>query len=139
MDSPIVLVTSSVPVRDVVERTLARLHTGVRHEMGSESGIAAARESGAVVICSLESDWRFLIQSLGAADDIAPPVILLAPETDPAFWAHAMLEGAFDVVSLAELNDRLPGAVEKARARWLRARLVRQALQQNSAGFRRAS
>jgi DNA-binding NtrC family response regulator len=130
----IVLVTLSVPVRDAVERVLMRRHFAVRHEMSAESGADAARETPSVVLCTPETDWRKLLYALKVGAEVAPPLVLLLPEGDPRGWAEALLQGAFDAVSIKDSPDRLIETVEKAHARWHRARLVRDALRQNAAG-----
>lgn len=132
MEFGVVLVSTSVPVRDAVERVLARTQTPLRHELSAESAMAAATSVSAM-ICTLEIDWRGLIQSLQACQDVAPPVILLMLEADARLWSDALMNGAFDAISLADGPERLLDTIGKARARWQRARSVRDALKQNAA------
>ena len=130
MESAVVLVTTSVPVRDAVERVL-RTRTPVRHELSAITGCLAAKSASSVVICTLDVDWRTLISLLNADGEPGPPVILLLPAPDGRLWADALVAGAFDAIVMTEGPDRLLGSIAKAQARWERAQLVRDALGRN--------
>ena len=132
MEASIVLVSGSVAVRDAMERVLARTHTSVHHERSVDGAAETASRLGSLVICTLEVDWRRLISLLNGAGEIGPPVIILLPAADSRLWAEALLAGVFDAILMTDAPEQVLETMAKARARWERARLVRDALRQNS-------
>jgi DNA-binding NtrC family response regulator len=132
MEARVVVVTTSIPVRDAVERVLARAKISVRHELSAQAGSVSAKVADSVVICTVDVDWRLVLSSLSADGEIGPPVILLMPAADARLWAEALLAGVFDAIAMTGGPDELLDAVAKAQSRCERARLVRQALKQNA-------
>lgn len=126
---PVLLITSIYPMREAVETALRKANFTVRHVPFATA--EQVRECGCIVICTPEKDWRSYVDATTGGDDVTPPVILLTTVADPAMWASAIEAGVFDVVLTTARQTELAAVVEKAWARWLRMRLVREALRQN--------
>lgn len=131
LSAAVLIVTSSAATRDLLERTLIRMDLQCRHE-ASTMAAAIYSTRAAVIICSPDMDWRGLLASLRLSREIAPPVILLLEQPDASLWAEAMIAGAFDVLVITASHDALAESIRKAIHRSQRARLVREALRQNT-------
>lgn len=127
----VLIVTSSAATRDLLERTLIRMDLSCRHEASTSAATVNAARTAAI-ICSVDMDWRSLLANQRLSQEIAPPVILLLEQPDAAVWAEAMIAGAFDVLMTTVGHDALTESIRKAIHRWQRARLVREALRQNT-------
>lgn len=125
----VLLITSSYLIPHSVENALRRTNFAVRHVPFATA--EQVQQCGSIVICTPESEWRSYVYSTTVGDDNMPPVILMMRTADPEMWAAAVQAGVFDVVLVTARRSELAAVVEKAWARWLRMRLVREALRQN--------
>jgi FixJ family two-component response regulator len=130
MDGSVVLVTRSVPVRDTLERVLAKAGLRVEYKSCMEAGCALAREGGCVLLCTAEQDWRRFVDSSNLARETGRPVILVIPTADKPFCAEAIQSGALDVIALAEQQAAIVDHVVRAKASWEWLLLFRDALRQ---------
>jgi hypothetical protein len=74
MGDCVVLVTRSVPVRGTLERVLAKAGVRVEHESCVEAGYVLARESGCILLCTAEQDWRRVVGSSSSHGEMEPPI-----------------------------------------------------------------